>query len=237
MSLANNNPTDMDSYRKYQEEQRKMLVSIENKTRNMRSAQNLRDWNETLSFPWNKADMNFFIGAPRAKAAEMLTKYNIENKIISSSIVLSESGRGKTFYTHALIKEYIKRGMLTPSEIRTITIREGVENINGMFKSRAWKDDVFGKGVRLIVIEGCSRDFAAIQHTHNDRFWSEMVEFQKEEGKGIIINYTYFPDEITKDGVFPTVSNNRDLSFRLSKDLNFMEILPENQNPNMKLRR
>lgn len=228
--LANNNPTNVDAYQKFMKEQLALYAKVEDKTKGIRSAENLKEWNVMLNWPWDQADIDFFQGRPHEQAAEAVASGRV-----NSFIVLGGENRGKSFYTHALVKEYIKAGLLSPSEIKWTTIREAAENVNGMFNSRNWKDSFFDKKAKLLVIEGCSRDFAALGHKDNDRFWNELNEFAKEGNRHFIINYSLAKDEEAKETVLPILSAKKEVSFNMVKNATFVIVSADTQNPNRKI--
>lgn len=228
--LANNNPTNLKSYRDFMREQNARYSQIEKKIKNVRSVENLKEWNVMLKWPWNQADIDFFQGRPKTQAEEAIATGRL-----NSFVILGGVNRGKSFYTHALVKEFIKNGLLTPSEIRWTSIREGAENINGMFKSREWKDKFFHKDAKLLVVEGCSRDFTMLGHKDNDRFWNELNEFVKEGNRYVIINYSLSSDEETQETILPIISAKKEISFKMVKGSTFVLVSSNTQNPNRKI--
>lgn len=225
--LAKNNPTDIKAYSQFMKEQKETLDRVHEKTLKLRTEKNLSDWNARLAWPWNKADLDFFQGRNVERIKEM-----IRTKDLSHMVMSGFQNGGKSFFTHAVIKEMIKAGIVSPSEIKWTSVREGVNNINGMFNSRQWKDDFFTKNAKILVIDGCSMDFTNLDNKDNDRFWRELIEFAREANRLIIINYTEGNKENTINNVnCPTVSKDRNITLYILKGAKIFKIGPESKNP------
>lgn len=226
VKFANNNSTDMDGYNKFMKRQQELARKTEEKTRRIRIEKNLDAWETMLDYPWNIADMSYFSGRPVELATEA-----INSKQMQSFIVMSGEKGGKTFFTHALIKEYIKAGLITPSQIRITDIREGITSINGMFKAREWKDKFFDPKAKLLVVEGCSEEFAQLKLKDQDQFWAEVFAHCQENKKILIITYSLSEEEEKKDLLLPSITLNKGFNVRAVKNSKIARITEDTRNP------
>lgn len=227
------NPTNQSDYLNFLRQQRTNFKNQAMNVKNDRIKDNLQVWLDSLEFPWNQADLSFFAGKTLQDVNSLLQT----NKITSFSIT-SPPGYGKTFLLYAIIKEYLKRGLLTPSEIEFTTIRDAYVNINGMFQSREWKDRFFNPRAKLYVIEGCSLDFTYLKMKGQLEFWGEFLAMIREYNKHFIVTYTMNPSEIQSGGKFvPKLHPDNKPNFDIVRQTNRIMLTANSRNLNKHLRK
>lgn len=180
--FANNNPTNLDTYNEFKRRQQELFNEVKNDSRESRIESNLQTWLDSLEWPWNQADLSFFSGRP----VELINE-SIAESGLSSLVIVGEEGKGKTFLSYAVIKEYLKAGLLSPSEIKMTTASKGAENINGMFKSREWKENFFDPSAKLLVVESLSMDPSRDELKQMNRFWREFYYHVRENKINFIV--------------------------------------------------
>lgn len=231
--LAKNNPTDLNSYDAFMLRQKELFHKIKNETENQRKEKNLIDWENSLEWPWNKADISFFKGLPVSLMNEVAG-----TKRLLSFVISAAGGRGKTFLTYSIIKEFIKNGAVTPSEIRWTSVSEAAQHVNGNFDSRNWKKKFFDKSAKLFVVEGASKTFTAMGVKDYERFIDEFTQLINENGKHFIITYSQDEGELKdiKDRI-PSLSTTPGKTYELLKKAKFIKVDKTTRNENKKLTR
>lgn len=228
--MANNNPTDMDAFRKYMEDERRVMKSIQKEKEINRLKKNLITWTDSLEWPWNQADLRFFQGEAMVSINEEL-----KHGKLRSFVMMGGTSRGKTFLSYAVVRRFLQMGYVTPSQIRRTTVREGAANINGMFQSRAWKDNFFNNEAKLFLIEGASREQGKMRDKNIERFWREMADFCRITGAKCIITYLTESDESTT-GTLPILTVDNQFNLNFLKTMKFVVINDDSRNPNVTLK-
>lgn len=228
MDYSKNNDTDIKAYEEFMKRQQKLARRRKESLRDLRIEKNLEEWGVLLEHPWDKADMKYFTGRPVD-----LVNAAIKNRKLESFIVLSDKEGGKTFFTYALIKEYIKEGLVTPSEIRKTDIREGISHINGMYKSKDWKDNFFDKDAKLLVVEGCSADFTNLNLRNQDQFWNEVFKHCEENKKALIVTYTTNAYEEEGDIIIPALTQNKEFNVSVVMNSKVARVSEETRNKDL----
>ncbi len=229
--LPNNNPTDFNSYNDFMKEQKAQDAILQKRKKELRLQKNLTEWTDSLGPIWSQADLAFFMPEFIKKVGAQVTSSRW-----GGIILMGASSKGKTFFSYALIKRYIALGWVTPSQIHFIDYFTGMENINGMFQSRIWKDKIFNKNNKIIVVENVSDDFSLIDHRDNRKFWGELTNFCKANQVKLIINYALNKDEETKSVILPNLTGNRTLNIELVKELDIFRLEDKDRNRNKLLK-
>lgn len=223
-NISNNNPTDLISYNKFREKQLRLFKQVKPEVEISRINENLDQWKRSLEWPWDQADLKFFVNEVKLN---FVKQRNLDGeKKLSSFVIIGKQQTGKTFLMYALINEYLKSGLITPSQIRITNANEGAMNINGMFASREWKDKFFNKNVKLFVIEGCSKDFTDLGLKQYEQFMTEFNEFIRLNNAAYIIVYNESINEetIKKGLTIPRLVKNEKIKNELIAPAGILKI-------------
>lgn len=92
-------------------------------------------------------------------------------------------------FAYAYIKTLIRKGAVEPSAVKRTLAIDGYSNINGMFQSRNWKDDIFSHDTQILVVERVSKELTSLANRDEERFWREVIEFTRDTGRRLIVCY------------------------------------------------
>lgn len=180
--MANNNPTDMDAYKKYLEEEKRLNDETKYGTKKKRIEKNLKDWTLSIKKPFRKC--TFATADP--KIQENLKKMSKQNHI-NNTMVISQDPKLKLLNMYSMLHSYILKGWVSPSQIRFTTLYEGVTNINGVFQSRPWKDNFFSPNAKLLVIRSGMLPDELLHNKNLTRFWMEVFDFCESTGANFLL--------------------------------------------------
>ena len=182
--LANNNPTDMDSYRKFMSEQIKNNSNLANKGKELRKKRNLEDWIASIDPIYRNINLSFFLTDTQEKVYSELNSHRP-----GSFIIKGRTQKASLTLIHSILIKYIEFGNVQPSEIKWTSVSDGNSNINGMYSARGWKEKLFSKDTKVIVITGVSNDSGQHQERDNQKFWSAIQSFCIERDISCFVSY------------------------------------------------
>lgn len=193
--MANNNPTDMDAYKKYMEEERRLNHETKYGTKKKRIEKNLKDWTLSINKQFRKC--TFATADPKVQVH--LKKLSKMNKMYNTMII-SERSDVKIKNMYCILHSYILKGWVAPSQIRFTTLYEGVSNINGSFQSRPWKDHFFSPDSKLLVIRVGMLTDDLLHNKNLARFWMEVFDFCESTGATFLVLAEPSGQELTQPG-------------------------------------
>lgn len=184
-ALAKNNPTDRKAYLDYMLRQKSMEKDLDIKAKLLRVKRNLDAWND--SFP---KYASITIDSFQDRILKLTTpplSHTMER--VPSLVVASKNEAIREAYINTAIKAGIARGIITPSEVVFTTLSEGTANISGIYQSREWKDTVFNKKNKVIVVNNANSDPYQTGARDNARFWGELSQFCEVHHIALMISY------------------------------------------------
>lgn len=227
---ANNNPKNRKGLLDYQRRQLELSNITEGEARTRRIQSNIDKWVGLLPQGLKTA---------LPKNLHKTTVDKIKNTPLRPPydkhiIISAEDITTATFTSYAMLYALIQGGYATPSQIKTTSLLDGYNNINGMFSARKWKEEFFDPNSRVLLVEGGSKALTMLGSKGEDQFWRELTEFTRNNDKLVIITYATDEEEQKKDVFIPALTAGSELNFRLIKKCVFVR-LTENEEEEIKI--
>lgn len=222
---AKNNPKNRRKLLEHQRRQLELSNITEKEAKQRRIHSNLDTW------------VNSLPKTLKAAVPEKLHKLTIE-KIRKTPlkpphdkhiIISAEEITASKFVAYTILYALIQGGITTPSEIRTTSLLDGYNNINGIFSARKWKEYFFSHDAKVLLVEGGSKSLTLLSSKGEDQFWRELIEFTRNNDKLVIITYATDEKERSKDIFIPSLTGEAELNYRLIKKSVFIPLTEEEE--------
>lgn len=215
-----NNPQDLNSYVAFQKRQLELAKKTEKEARKSIIEANLETWINHL--PLHLRDAK-----PKNLNKEVLKKISSANlnKSFEKRLIISSSiNADATFTAYSIIYGLISVGIVTPSEIRKTNLIDGYNNINGMFKSRDWKDYFFDYKAKVLLIETSSKSLTLMGPKGEEQFWKELDAFTINNDKLVIVTYNTDKEEESKNLFIPLITSDTEMNTKIIKKSVFIPL-------------
>lgn len=215
-----NNPKNKKSLLDYQKRILELSQRTQDEARKRRIMANVEKWEENLS-----GDMKRAIPKNLPETViEKIKKTPLSPPYEKYLVVSGKDVLTTRFTSYAIIYALIKKGLVTPSEVKKTDILDAYNNVNGMFQSRRWKDYFFNDSAKVLLIEGSTKALALLGSKGEDQFWREILEFTRNSDKLVIITYSPEDEEIEKGLFIPSLTSDKQLNYRLIKKSLFINL-------------
>lgn len=148
-NFVKHNETDFETFRDFTKEIDARYSSIEAKRAKEERVAALAKWDQSLPPRWKDAKFSK-IEKPVVKKIVDALEVNPRG----SFFLTGESGAGKTFVAYALIRRFIGRGVITPTQIRMISEKEMLGFATRGFKGADEFGDAFDRSKKLYFFDG-----------------------------------------------------------------------------------
>lgn len=182
-----NNPTDFDSFKKFQNEIEERYSRVE-KERIIRERQsNLEQWDNSLPPRWKGASLAKMNNPAAEKALNI-----IKNDGNGGFFITGNAGSGKTFLSYAIIRKYIGKGWTTFSQVKIVS-----------------EESLLGLG--YMGFEGRSRFEKMFDRRYNTYFFDNVGEKETYDNKREIPLWERFIDHIYSNSLNAIFTSNYDI--------------------------
>lgn len=221
----NNNPKNRRGLLDYQKRQLELSKKTANEAKKRIIQSNVEKWRSYLpevlkiALPKNLHQLTI----------DKIKKIQLKPPYYKQIIINASEPTKSTFVSYAIIHALLQVGQVTPSEIKTTSLLDGYNNINGMFNARKWKEYFFDPKAKVLLIEGGSKALTLLASKGEDQFWRELLEFTRNNDKLVIITYTTDEKEREKKVFIPLVTSERELNSRLIKKSAFISLTTDEE--------
>jgi len=169
-NFVNHNKVNYDSYRDFADVINSRFEVLEAKREKSERAAALEKWDNHLPERWRAARMNR-INKPVVKKIIESLNHNARGSFFLSG----GSGTGKTFVAYALVRRFIGRGTVTPSQVKFVSERVMLGWKNQGFKGADFFNELFQKRYQLYVFDG----IGTLEDAEMERlatFWEQLLD-------------------------------------------------------------
>lgn len=167
---VNHNETDYHAFKVRQQRDRERSAIRHKRQRRTTIENNLIKWENSVSDRWKHADLETADGEHRKKVLE-----EIERSGFSSFYFFGETGIGKTFHAYALIKEYIRRGHISPSQVVKASEGQILDYVNTGYEGRNKLSKLLGENYRFYFFDDVGRGGIGTQDKRN-AMWDRVID-------------------------------------------------------------
>lgn len=221
----NNNPKNRKGLLDYQRRQLELSRATEIDARKRKIRSNLEKWINSLPNELKVALPNNL----HQETIEKIKRTQLKPPYDKQIIISSSEPATSTFVSYTIAYALLRSGQITPSEIKSTSLLDGYNNINGMFTARKWKEYFFDSKAKVLLIEGGSKALTLLASKGEDQFWRELLEFTRNNDKLVIITYTMNEEEQKKKVSIPLITSEYELNSRLIKKSVFISLTPNEE--------
>lgn len=194
LSFIKHNEIDFDSFRKFQEELDSRYEALnENREHELRK-KNLMKWLKSVPRRWVKASLANHSNKDAVEATKKLLKSGKRSFYIAGN-----HGSGKTYLAYAILRLYVQKGKLKPSEIKVLTENELLSLANGGFETRQAIEKIFDNKYKAYLF-----DSAGIKDEYSQKNEMPVITRFIEEvynRSAILIVTSHLSFELFCDGI------------------------------------
>lgn len=216
----NNNPKNRRGLLDYQRRQLELSEATAIDARKRKIQSNLEKWAASLP-------SELKVALPKnlhESTIEKVRKTQLKPPYDKQIIISGSNPKSSTFVSYAIVYALLRSGQVIPSEIKSTSLLDGYNNINGMFTARRWKEYFFDPKAKILLIEGGSKALTLLASRGEDQFWRELLEFTRNNDKLVIITYTMDEEEQGKKVSIPLITSEYELNSRLIKRSVFISL-------------
>lgn len=147
--FVKHNETDYESFKDFSREFNERFASIEAKREKTERIAALDKWDKELPERWKDAKLNLIKKPVVKKILESL-----ESNPRGSFFFTGPSGAGKTFVAYALVRRFIGRGAVTPSQIKMISEAVLLNWASRGFKGADMLQQLLDERYKLYLFDG-----------------------------------------------------------------------------------
>lgn len=167
---VNHNKTDYEAFEIRQKRDRERSAIRHKRQRRIAIEENLAKWENSISDRWKHADLDTADGEHRKRVLK-----EIDENGFNSFYFFGETGIGKTFHAYALIKEYIRRGYISPSQVVKASEGQMLDYVNTGYEGRNKLSKMLGENYRFYFFDDIGRGGFGTQDKRN-AMWDRVID-------------------------------------------------------------
>lgn len=179
--LVNHNETNFGSFHDFQRRMDDVYEKLDKETMEASRRANLKKWDSQLSPPWNEARLNKINDSAAVKTVEDL----INKHGLCSFFIKGEKGTGKTFMALAIVRRFIGRGSITPSQVKHLS-EDDIINIarSGFKASDRIQAELLNPKFKFFVIDNVG--YTAAYDSNTMALWNQFFEHVSKRNLRVI---------------------------------------------------
>lgn len=209
------NEVDYDAFKNFQSSINEKFSKIEKNNAAKTRKENLRIWDERLAERWRGASLQKL--AKSGDSAAITAIKLIDQNKLDNFYISGESGVGKTYLAYAIIRRYIGRGYISPSQVKVISEETLMSYAMTGFEGRSKFDALLDPKFKLYLFDnvGSKESYDARREVP---FWEQLIQHIYSNGLSAIFTSLEPPQIFARilndsgDSKFRYMVNNRVLT-------------------------
>lgn len=169
LRFVKHNPTDFDSFRRFQEELDERFSKTEEDRGKRERKANLAKWSEMVGTRWAGATLKTIENEAVQDVVRLIKEHRK-----TSFWITGESGSGKSYLAYAIIRSYIGFGWTTPSQVERISEEVLLGMASTGFEGMARFNKLLAPKNKIYLFDGVGS-----KHTYTDRekqLWEQLID-------------------------------------------------------------
>lgn len=164
------NKTDYEAFRRRQQKDREVSEKRRRQRMHEVIGRNLEKWRQSVSARWKDADLKEI---EREQSRAILKQ--IDEKGFVSFFFYGDTGIGKTYHAYAVIKEYIRRGKISPAQVVVLNEGQLLDYVSTGFEGRNKLSEVLSDKYKFYFIDDIGRGGSAPEDKRN-AMWDRVMD-------------------------------------------------------------
>lgn len=180
------NESDFEAFERRQKRDRERSEIRRRRRIEAAVEENLEIWENSVSDRWRGADLHRI---DREQSNRILDQ--IEKNGFVSFFFYGSTGIGKTYHAYAVIKEYIRRGWLSPDQVIVLNEGQLLDYVSTGFEGRNKLAEVLSDKYKFYFIDDIGRGGSAPEDKRN-ALWDRMMDhmYAKDVNFVLTSNFT-----------------------------------------------